>query len=182
MKYIVSLFTLSAIILFSSCERELKEKPVKGYIPLYENEIDKTVKLNQAPRTLSNPGKIYVYGNMLFVNERGNGIHVIDNTNPESPVKLAYHEILGCDNMAVKNGIMYVGYGYGMLSIDMNAPAAAELLNFIQYPGPEATQPDRVTSIKDNNGLINYICPDSNKGAIIGWYYGQFGGTYCSVR
>ena len=40
-----------------------------------------------APQPLETSGKIYAYGDYIFVNEPYKGVHVIDNTNPAAPRK-----------------------------------------------------------------------------------------------
>jgi hypothetical protein len=50
------------------------------YAPILisRTELSQSVKM-QAPRAISNRGKIYIYGSYLFVNERNEGIHIINN-------------------------------------------------------------------------------------------------------
>ena len=52
------------------------------------------------------PGKIYFKDNYLFVNEYGKGIHVIDNSNPADPKKIAFYKILGNVDMAIRGNIL----------------------------------------------------------------------------
>lgn len=46
--------------------------------------------LKSAPAEISHPGKMYFKDGYLFVNEYGKGIHVIDNTDPSNPEKIAF--------------------------------------------------------------------------------------------
>ena len=57
--------------------------------PIYQTteEIRQQFEI-QDPRDLVSPGKIYMLGDFLFINERGEGIHIIDNRIPSNPMKL----------------------------------------------------------------------------------------------
>ncbi len=76
----------------------------------------------EGPRTLQQPGKIYVFGDVLFVGERQEGIHLIDNRDPAAPVKLAFLPIKGNTDMAVKDGILYANNHMDLVAIDIASP------------------------------------------------------------
>ena len=51
-------------------------------LPYYTSEIKKDLT-----RSLLSPGKIYLYDKYLYINDKGWGIHIYDNSNPTNPVK-----------------------------------------------------------------------------------------------
>lgn len=73
-------------------------------------------------RDLEKPGKIYIKGNFLFINELKKGIHIIDNTNAKAPLNIAFIEILGNVDMAVQDNILYADSYTDMVAIDINDP------------------------------------------------------------
>ena len=50
---------------------------------------------------VSTPGKICVKGNIIFLNDLDKGVHVIDNSNPAQPRKIAFINIPGNEDIAV---------------------------------------------------------------------------------
>ena len=75
----------------------LKDKLTKTYTiltPVYKekSEVYANIKSN-APRSVESPGKIFIYGNYIFLNEVDKGVHIIDNSNPASPVMKAFINI-----------------------------------------------------------------------------------------
>ena len=46
-----------------------------------------------APVPIIESGKIYAYNNLVLVNDIDKGIHIIDNSNPAAPVKIAFIKI-----------------------------------------------------------------------------------------
>ena len=71
-----------------SCEREvtyIKSTPIFKTI----SEIRSGINL-QGSRALEKPGKMYFYNNYIFINEKREGVHILDNTNPEAPANIAF--------------------------------------------------------------------------------------------
>jgi hypothetical protein len=73
-----------------------------------------------SPRELANPGKIYVLGQYLFINERNEGIHVFDNSDPRNPQPIAFWNIPGNTDMAVRGNSMYVNQYIDLLTLDIS--------------------------------------------------------------
>lgn len=77
----------------------------------------------EAPHALKDVGKIYTYNQYLFVNERGKGIHIIDNSNPSAPIQIKFLNIVGNVDMAVRNGILYADCVVDLVRFDVTNPA-----------------------------------------------------------
>ena len=84
----IALILLFAIGLTSvSCEEndpELQEYLVAVPLTMSEEEFENSIDV-VAPLPVEESGKIYAYSNLIFINDRYKGIHVIDNSNPLSP-------------------------------------------------------------------------------------------------
>lgn len=97
---------------------------------------------SEAPRQLAKPGKIWRYNNLLLVNERYSGVHVIDNSNPGSPNFISFISIPGNVDMAVKGNRLYVDSGPDLVSIDISD------VNTIRVV-------DRVRDVYDGSGVLD---------------------------
>lgn len=124
MKYPVSLFAvLASFMLLSSCGKDACTRTVTytKYEPVYLAPADYRVDpVLESPRTLKNPGKIYLYGNLILINERSEGIHVIDNANPSAPNNIAFIKIPGNIDIAVKASTLYADNYTDLLAIDIS--------------------------------------------------------------
>jgi hypothetical protein len=60
------------------------------------------------PTPIIESGKIYVYKDLVLVNDVDRGIHVIDNSNPENPKKVAFITIKANKDMEIKGDYLYV--------------------------------------------------------------------------
>ncbi len=61
-----------------------------------------------SPMPIIESGKIYVYNDLVLVNDIENGIHIIDNSNPKSPKKVACIKIEASNDMEIKGDYLYV--------------------------------------------------------------------------
>ena len=72
------------------------------------------------PKFIEESGKIYAYKSYIFVNDKYQGIHVIDNRNPESPKKIAYIKIPGNVDISVKDDYLYADSITDLVVIDIS--------------------------------------------------------------
>lgn len=132
------LLTVAFCIAFQGC---LKDKLTKTYtvmIPVYKDKSEVYSEIiSNAPRTLSNPGKMFVYGNYIFLNELDKGVHIIDNSNPSSPVQKAFINIPGNLDIAVKGNILYADLYNDMVVVDISNPLDARYVRHVPniFPG-----------------------------------------------
>ena len=133
----------------------------QGYRPIYLSraEIEKVVFTT--PQPLKSPGKIYIKDGFLFVNESGKGVHVFDNKDPVNPTKIAFYEIPGNVDIAIKGAILYADNGRDLLSIDVTNPKEAKILNRVKDIFPNQEFP--------LNTGVSFECVDNSKGIVIGW-------------
>lgn len=129
-------------ILFSqqSCVKDVCKKnyTYTYYQPLYKTtaEVRANIKSN-GPRAVVNPGKIYIKGNYIFLNEIDKGIHVIDNSNAAAPVNAAFIDLPGNVDIAVKDNILYADFYTDLVAIDVSNPLNVSVVKFVQNVFPE---------------------------------------------
>lgn len=80
-------------------------------------------------RKLENPGKIYYYNNTLIVNEKFEGIHLYDNSDPKAPNYLGFISIPGNLDVSIKDNVMYADNYVDLLTIDVSDFTAPVLLD-----------------------------------------------------
>ncbi|MCB1179396.1 MAG: hypothetical protein KDK36_17575 [Leptospiraceae bacterium] len=67
--------------------------------------------------TLTNPGKIYLKGNLLYINDIRKGVHIYNNSNPSNPSKKVFISIPGNVEIAIKDNIIFANSIKGLLAI-----------------------------------------------------------------
>lgn len=157
---------LSLLLIFiSSTAMILYRGPVEpfphsDYKPIYISRAaaNDLIKM-EAPRDLVKPGKIYVFGQYLYINEKNEGIHVINNTDPASPQKIGFINIPGNVDLAIKDNMLYADNGVDLVTIDISNRSQARLTqrNERVFPDNLIESPDGFsTPMENDNGIFSH--------------------------
>ncbi|MCU0341471.1 MAG: hypothetical protein MUE30_16455 [Spirosomaceae bacterium] len=132
----------------------------EGYRPIYMGKTEIQKISTTAPQPLRKPGKIYVRGSYLFINEQGKGIHLLNNADPRNPQKISFINIPGNVDIAVKGNLLYADNGRDFVVLDIGNPADIQVVKRIENAFP----------IQQNPPYIGYFeCVDEAKGVVVGW-------------
>ncbi len=117
------LISLLLMLFLSSCQDSRLVTYIAN-IPVTQSleEWRQTEFSLETARPLERPGKIYVYGNYLFVNEYLQGVHFFDNANPANPVNLGFLPVLANVDIAVKDNKMYLDSYFDLLTFEITDP------------------------------------------------------------
>ncbi len=155
-KSIIGLLPLASCFILQGCMKDKLTRTYSILTPVYQEKaaVYANIKSN-APREVTSPGKIFIYGKYLFLNEVDKGVHIIDNSNPASPVVKAFVNIPGNLDIAVKGNTMYADLYGDLVVVDIANPLQVSFVRHITNVFPER---------KYANGFI----PDSNM-IIVDW-------------
>jgi len=92
------------------------------YEPVYTTveQIREQIAL-EAPRPIATVGKIYYKDGFMYVNEPGEGIHIIDNRNPSQPVVKNFLVIPGNFDLAIKGNTLYADSFVDLVALDVTS-------------------------------------------------------------
>ena len=110
---------------------------------------------SESPRAFENPGKIYIIGNYLLINELNEGIHVIDNSDPANPSFVSFINVPGNVDIAVQGNHLYADSYTDLVVIDISDPA-------------NASEAGREEDVFIDWGSYGYL-PHNDSGVIIDW-------------
>jgi len=135
---------------------------VEGYSPIYVSAeaalADITV---QPPRALSNPGKIYIIGKYLLINDQLHGVHIYDNTNPAHPVSKGFLNILGNTDVAIRGSVLYANNLTDLIAVNFTDPGNIQELSRFPQDYWSLELPPVVDTY--------FECIDNSKGMVLGW-------------
>lgn len=144
------------VFALQSCLKDNVTKTYSIFEPIYKSKTEVLSEIKSStPVSISNPGKIYMYGNYIFLNEVNKGVHIIDNSNPANPSIKAFINIPGNVDIAVKGSTLYADLFADLVVVDISNPLDAAFKKMIPKIFPE-----RVYAA----GFV----PDSSK-VIVGW-------------
>lgn len=121
MKSTSLILSLFAFLVLSSCDKDDNADIITVATPelMSKSEFRKAVKV-KAAQSIEETGKIYVYSNYIFVGDVDKGIHVIDNSKPESPQPISYIEIPGNEDISVKGNFLYADSATDLVVFDIS--------------------------------------------------------------
>ncbi len=150
----------------TSCQKtesNSSPKSVLGYKPIYVAKSEAFLLTVKGPQAFTAPGKLFLYQNYIYMTDKGNGVHVIDNSNPVNPKKVAFIAIPGVVDAAVKSGIMYADNLSDLVAFDVSDVTNITFKTRVKdvYPLTSQFYPEFATGY--------FECVDTTKGYVIGW-------------
>jgi hypothetical protein len=121
--FLLMVFTLLAGCMKDNCK---KTYTYSYYQPVYKTtaEVKANIK-SSVSKDVENPGKLVILGNYIFLNEIDKGIHVIDNSNAAQPKNIAFINIPGNMDLALKGNTLYADLYTDLVTIDISDPLNA---------------------------------------------------------
>lgn len=168
-----SFVLLLLVVLAAGCA----DRTVKMYtanIPVYKSfsEWRSEPMDMQAAKSIVTPGRIYVYRNLLIVNEFMRGVHIFDNSVPASPVDLGFLPVIANIDIAVRDNIMYLDSYTDLLAFDISDARHPKLVNRLQ----DVLTLDKMENLCFVEGF-NPQYPlgqiDMSQGVVVGWTVGE---------
>ena len=120
--YTKNLFWLFVVVVFWSCNNDTVEYEIINVATpelMTKAEFRTSVEVLE-PQNIDEAGKIYAYNDYIFVNDEFQGVHIIDNSNPESPSAIAFLKIPGNVDISIKNNYLYADSSVDLVVFDIS--------------------------------------------------------------
>lgn len=150
------------IIAFIGCQEQITDRFMVN-VPVYmdRQSFKKSVKVSPSSE-IKEPGKIYFKDDFIFINEALKGIHVIDNTNPSSPVFVSFIEIPGNMDMAIKDSILYADSFEDLVLLNIS-----DLNNIYETARLDSIFPYTLPPLQESRFPMGEV--DASQGIVVGW-------------
>lgn len=134
---------------------------VDGWAPIYASTDSVTKIEGISPRSVEDGGKIYIKDQVLYQVENGQGIHVIDYSNPASPQKIKFIRCYGARELSIMGNYLYTNNINDLVVLNIAD------INNVQLASRKPNMLRMVDEVPEASGYFE--CPDHTKGVIIGW-------------
>lgn len=156
------IFYVFTLIVVNSCIWRYPEpmEPQSLYAPVVMNRSDfeNSIKLTDS-KPISNAGKIYVIGELLFVGDSYKGFQVLNNSNPASPLKEKFISIPGATDVAVRNNTLYINQATDLVVLwyDSNQKQL-HIKKRVKNVFPPIQPPDNIGyyGVKENEVIVDW--------------------------
>lgn len=164
LSYVVILFVFSSCIFFpfdigngGNNSQPIQYSKYKA-VTMKRVDFEKSINLKTASPT-KNSGKIYIFDNLIFINEKNRGFHVFDNTTPSNPKKIAFINAPGSTDLAIKNNSIYINQARDLIAVsyDKTIPSVNVSKRIVNV-FPSKISPDGYSKyVKDDEVIIDWV-------------------------
>ncbi|MBC7423160.1 MAG: hypothetical protein H7334_06845 [Ferruginibacter sp.] len=148
---------------------------IYGFKPVYSTSADLFIIENKPAQVVIHAGKIYVKDNFIFQNEVGEGVHIIDNTNPANAARVGFIKIKGSQEIAIKGNFLYSNNYNDLVTVDITDIAKVKEASRIH----NAFYSTNSLQVPPAGGGY-FECADNKKGVVIGWIKDSIDNPKCS--
>lgn len=131
--------------IFHSCiyDGEYDTNYYSDYQPILmkRSDLANSIKWVDAREPVST-GKIYIKGDYLFINEKFEGIHVYDNSDPSNPIAKGFITIPGNIDISIREDIFYADNAKDLVAFRVVNNNSIQLLDRNENVFPELRPPD----------------------------------------
>jgi hypothetical protein len=118
------LFLLIAF-LFSSCwpttdNGEFENQQQYKAMFLDRTFFEKSIVL-QSAQPITKTGKIYLKGDLMFVNDVNKGFHVYNYSNPKKPIPIHFIKAPGATDLAIIDNVIYINQAVDLVTATYNS-------------------------------------------------------------
>ncbi|MFV8225584.1 hypothetical protein [Christiangramia aquimixticola] len=155
------------LLVFTSCEQEEDTGPYSIVAIPVTQTVEKfrsSVKIME-PRFIKESGKIYAWENYVFINDKSEGIHIIDNTYSKNPVKIKFLSIPGNTDIAIRNNKLYANQGMDLVVFDIS-----DIENITEINRIEDVFPDYYYITPAGVHYVDFKNFDPQTQVIVGYY------------
>jgi hypothetical protein len=109
------------VFLFASCADKCEVTNTYIYYePVYSTKAEVKASIGlRDPQPISSAGRIYFKDGILFINESGKGIHIIDNHDPTNPTPLSFLNIPGNYDLSIIGNTLYADSYVDLVTFDI---------------------------------------------------------------
>lgn len=166
MKYRIIVF-LGLLLSMQSCwytsrqDDDVFEPRTSDYraITISRTDFESSVNLEPA-RAIENAGKIYIVNHLLFLNEKNEGFHIFDNSDPSNPEPINFLKVPGSTDIAIKNSVFYINQAVDLVTMEFDEGEPNSISVTKRNPNvfPELLSPDGfyATDIPSDHIVIDW--------------------------
>jgi hypothetical protein len=162
--YFIALLTFT----IAACTDQVSETvtyKVNEPIFLSPTTFRNSVKVSTEPIPITKIGKMCFYNNFLYISEPDKGIHIIDNRDPSHPQLTGFIQLMGNNDIAIRDGKLYADSYIDLVWFDISNPQLPQLQGRLDSIFPTALPP--IGNFYSIDYQKCYGKPD--QGIIVGW-------------
>jgi hypothetical protein len=132
-KYYISSIVVLLTLLISCSQEDRMTEFAEVAVPIFKSKtaLRESVGVT-TPQSTHSDGKVYVAENLLFYIAQEQGIHIFDNSNPAQPQNVAFIQVEGVHDIAVKGNYLYTDNFMDLLVFNLSNLQQISLVQTLQ--------------------------------------------------
>ena len=149
---------LVILVILGSCE-DRRFQTLTANVPVYLSwdELRSSYGFD-ASRPIEKPGKIYFKGQVVYINEYLEGVHLVDISDPGDPQKIGFINVPGNIDMAIKDSVLFLDSYTDLLLVDISDPLSPSKIRRVEdvfeYTLPEYDTDYPLANIEEEKGVV----------------------------
>ncbi len=141
----LKIYIIIIVFLILSCDKQTELDINKyKYMPVLLKQADLAKSVSyKTDRKIKSFDKIYLKGDKIYVNEKYEGIFIINNQDSLNPFIEGFIKIPGCIDLAIKNNILYADNAVDLVAINLNNLPEINITERVSSVFPELTPPNQ---------------------------------------
>ncbi|MDO3694584.1 hypothetical protein QVZ41_06960 [Wenyingzhuangia sp. chi5] len=88
-------------------------------VEMTREELKSSIVMSDSKAVVES-GKIYIKDDYIFVNEKNEGFHIYDNSNPSNPIKVRFLKVPGATDIAIRGNVFYLNQATDLVTLRFN--------------------------------------------------------------
>ena len=172
-----NMLTLFILFLLVSCGDD-SDIIIDGMSPIYADITSSEAVSSEGPREIEDLGNLVNVGDYLFINERFQGIHVIDNSDPSNPTFMHFFKIIGNTEFTIDGDALFADNSRYLLVIDISDFENIKVVYVIrnQYGVSFSS-----TLFRPKDYIGRFECVEREEGIVVDWEFISLVNPRCSA-
>lgn len=166
---------LFLIVIMVGCDNDNNDQEwadVTYISPMYESASTLADQITiEEPKVQTGLGKIITYGNLVFINQPMEGVHVVDNSDPSNPVNQSFINIPGNIDMAIVDDHLYADMFSALVVFNLSDILTPEFLE--DFTVEDVFHYDTYWNFPEEIWEEQHVrfdeYADASKGIVVGW-------------
>ena len=158
-------FFVIICLVTASCVPQSEKWEEIGLAPIYISPSDFSFIKTESPRASEDQGSQVEENGYIYINERVQGIHVFDNSDPSKPSRIYFWKIPGNTEFQIANDRLYADNSRHLITIDISDASDIKVLSHVA--DVYTVNMENVNYPRNYSG--RFECPEFEEGIVVDW-------------
>lgn len=112
-------FFMSACCLTGDCVDDYVYSSPYAPVVMSRSDLEKSIKV-LPKQAMDRAGKIYLKEQWMFIGDENTGFHIYDNRQPQYPVEVAFLNLPGATDLAIRGNVFYVNQAVDLVAFTLD--------------------------------------------------------------